>query len=188
VLSFFGLISGLLACISHIPYLIDILKGTTKPERASWLIWLVLGSISFFSQMAKGATDSLWLVGGDTLGTVLTFILAIKFGVGGLAKRDLVSLAFAFLGLVLWFFTKEPLTALIIVILVDFAGAILTVIKSYEDPGSETLATWVLCSIAGFFAVLSVGEFNLILLLYPLYLCFINGATAVVILVGKRKS
>lgn len=188
MLQTFGLIAGILAAVSHLPYFVDIIKGTTKPERASWLIWSVLGSIAFFSQLAKGATDSLWLNGGDTLGVVITFVLAIKFGVGGLVKRDIASLIFATFGLVLWFLTKEPLAALIIVILVDFAGAILTVIKSYEDPGSETLATWIICSIAGVFAVLSIGEFNLVLILYPLYICLINGATALAILVGKRKS
>ena len=60
---FLGLLSGVLSGGSYIPYLRDIFRHTTKPERASWLIWAVLGSIAFFSQLAEGATWSLWLTG-----------------------------------------------------------------------------------------------------------------------------
>ncbi len=182
-----GLVSGLLAIGSHLPYLRDILKGTTKPERASWFIWAVLGVIAFFSQLAEGATNSLWLNGLDTLGSLLIFLFSIKTGVGGLAKRDIASLIFAAVGLVLWFLTKEPLVALIIIVLIDFAGAILTILKAYEKPETETLSTWVIVAISGFIASLSVGETNFALLLYPIYIGSINGATAVAILLGRKR-
>lgn len=187
LLEILGIISGILAIIGHIPYIRDIILKRTKPERASWLIWSVLGGIAFFSQLAKGATNSLWL-GLDTVGVIVTVILSIKYGMGGFAKRDLFSLIFASIGIVLWFFTKEPIAALIIVILVDFAGAILTITKSYEHPETETLSTFVLCSIAGFFAVLAVGELNFPLLLYPFYIGVINGITALAIILSPRLS
>lgn len=188
MLQIFGIIAGLLAVICHIPYLIDIFKGTTKPERASWLIWSVLGTVAFFSQLAKGATDSLWLNGLDTLGSTVTFILAIKFGMGGLAKRDIASIIFAIGGMALWFVTKEPMVALIIVVLVDFAGSILTIIKAYETPETETLSTWIILFFSGMLAAVSVGELNFSLLLYPMYIGLINGATGVAILLGRRKA
>lgn len=188
MLQIFGLLSGILASISHIPYIIDIFKGTTKPERATWLIWSVLGVTAFFSQLSKGATNSLWLNGLDTGGAILTFILSIKFGMGGLAKRDIITLIFAFLGIVMWYFTKEPMAALIIVVLVDFAGSILTVTKAYEAPKTETLSTWIILFFSGMFAAISVGELNFSLLLYPIYIGLINGATGIAILLGRKKT
>ena len=45
MLQLFGLIAGDLVILANIPYMRDILRGKTKPERASWLIWFTLGVI-----------------------------------------------------------------------------------------------------------------------------------------------
>lgn len=187
ILQILGLTSGILGLVYCFPYIRDILLHKTKPERASWLIWSVLGSISFFSQLAKGATNSLWMTGADTLGVVVIFLLALKYGEGGLAPRDIKALIVASLGLVIWYFTKEPAFALFIVILVDGAGAILTILKAYEDPGSETMSAWFISGLSGFVAALSVGSLNWILLSYPLYIGIANWAVIVAMLLGKRE-
>lgn len=187
MLQVFGLLAGILAVTSHIPYFVDIIKGTTKPERASWLIWSILGSIAFFSQLAKGATNSLWLNGLDTFGTAIIFICSTKTGAGGLTKKDILSLIFALSGITLWFFTKEPMVALIIIIIVDFSGAVLTIAKAYESPETETLSTWFILLASGLLAAISVGELNFSLLLYPIYIGLINGATGLAILLGRKK-
>jgi hypothetical protein len=181
-----GLLSGILIVISYLPYIRDILLHKTKPERASWLIWAVLGSIAFFSQFAVGGSFSLILPASETLFTVLIFVLAIKYGVGGFTRRDIIALIAAAMGLILWYFTKQPLAALIITVIIDSIGAILTVIKSYHDPESETLISWVLVATAGILATFAVGKIDGSLLLYPLYIFAANAATAVAILIGRR--
>jgi len=186
-LQIFGFLAALLSIFAVLPYIRDIFKGKTKPERASWLIWTVLGSIAFFSQLAKGATNSLWMVGVSTLCVLIVSILSIKFGTGGFAKRDKISLTFAALGILLWFFTKEAAIALMITIFVDLMGSSLTIIKSYEDPESETISTWILAFISGIFAALSVGEWSFILLVYPLYIFLANLSVVVAILLGKKR-
>ena len=186
-LQIFGYFSALLSVIAVFPYIYDILKGKTKPERASWFIWTVLGSIAFFSQLEKGATNSLWMVGTSTLCVLIVSILSIKFGSGGFAKRDKISLLIATLGILLWFFTKEAAIALIITIFVDLVGSSLTIIKSYEDPESETISTWILAFISGIFAALSVGEWSFILLVYPLYIFLANFSVVIAITLGKRR-
>jgi hypothetical protein len=187
MLQVLGLLSGVLSGVSYLPYLRDIFRHTTKPERASWLIWSVLGSIAFFSQLAEGATWSLWLTGIDTLGVLLIFLLSIRFGVGGLTRRDIIALTAAGIGLILWYFTRHASIALLITMLIDAAGAYLTVVKAYEDPGSETLSTWVIVAIAGILGMLAVGQFNLILLSYPFYIFLANFAVAIAMLLGKSK-
>jgi len=187
MLQFLGVMSGVLGVVYCIPYVRDILLRKTKPERASWLIWIVLGGIAFFSQLAKGASNSLWMTGADTLGVAIIFVLSLRFGKGGLTKRDVKALLFAFLGLVLWYFTKEPAFALFIVILVDGAGAILTVLKAYKDPESETLSAWFLSGLSGFVAALAVGSFNWTLLAYPIYIGLANWSVIVAMMLGKKK-
>lgn len=179
-----GYLSGLLILISFAPYIRDIFLNKTKPERASWLIWAILGSISFFSQFAKGASYSLLLTGAQAVGDFFIFLLAIKYGLGGLLKRDIVALVGAIVGLSLWYITKEAATALFIVIFIDAMGAVLTVIKSYESPTTETISSWVFTCIAGFLACIAVGSLNFILLAFPAYICLASFAVLLAIKLG----
>lgn len=187
MVQFFGLGSGFLTGISYIPYIRDILLRKTKPERASWLIWSLLGGIAFFTQTAEGAGWSLWLTGIDTLGVFFIFLLSLKYGVGGWTRRDLFALFAAGAGLLLWFFTQQAFLALFIIIAVDAIGTSLTVIKTYKNPESETFSAWCIMAIAALLGVFSVGEFNPVLLSYPVYIVLANAAVILAIIVGRNK-
>ena len=173
--------------MSFLPYIRDIFKGKTKPERISWLIWAILGSISFFSQFAKGASYSLVLVGAQTFGDLFIFILAIKWGFGGFLKRDIFALVGAGIGLVLWYVTKEAAVALFVAIFIDAIGVVLTVIKSYEEPTTETISSWVLTLLAGVLACIAVGSFNLVLLAFPFYIFLASAAILIAIKLGFQR-
>ena len=183
----FGYLSGIFILLGSIPYIREILLGKAKPQRASWFIYSVLGSIAFFSQLAKGATFSLWLTGIDTFAVVVIFVLSLRYGVGGFSKKDAFALLIAAIGLVAWYYTKEAAIALYIVIGIDVIGTYLTVDKTYKDPMSETYSVWLFCSIAGVFAMLAVGSFNIVLLSYPFYIFLANAAVVTAIELGKRK-
>ncbi len=187
MLAIFGYISALLSILMVVPYIRDIFLLKTKPERASWFIWTVLGFIAFFSQLAKGATDSLWLTAGQTLAVLIIVILSIKYGAGGFTKRDIRALIAAGIGLILWYITNEAAWALFFVIAIDSIGTLLTAVKAYEDPESETFSTWIMSGTSGIFGALAVGVLNPVLLAYPLYLVVANYLIVVMILLGKRK-
>ena len=188
MLHVFGLLSGLLPLLGMFPYVRDILRHKTKPHRGSFLIWTVLGAIAFFSQLAKGATWSLFLPAADTVATCSIFGLSLWYGAGGLNKRDMGALLLAAVGLFLWYFTKQPLTALLVVIGVDAIGTVLTVIKTHREPHSETFSSWLLASLGGLFATLAVGKLSFALLVYPIYIFLANGAVDVTILLGRKST
>lgn len=183
----FGYISAALSILMVLPYIRDILMLKTKPERASWFIWTVLGLIAFFSQFAKGATGSLWLTAGQTLAVFIVLLFAIRYGVGGFAKRDKLALAAAGFGLILWYLTKEAYTALLMVIAIDAIGSMLTLLKAYEHPETETLSTWVMSGTSGVFGALAVGGIHWILLSYPLYIILANYSITAAILFGRKR-
>lgn len=187
MLQFFGLLSGILPMLGVIPYDRDIFKHKTKPHRGSFLIWSILGGIAFFTQFAKGATWSLFLPGADTVATLSIFILSLWYGVGGLNKRDVGGLLLAIAGLILWYFTKQPLTALLVAIGVDAVGTVLTVVKTYEDPHSETFSSWLLAALGGLFAVFAVGKLSFALLIYPAYIFLANISVNVTMLLRRGK-
>jgi len=180
-----GILSGILAGIAVIPYAFDTIKGRARPERASWFIWLILAVIAFSGQFAEGATNSLWLTGIDTAGVLLIFCLSIKHGTGGLTKRDGCALLAAGVGLILWYLTRHALIALGFVIAIDAIGTSLTVIKTYQDPSSETYLVWLLVSIAGVVAMFAVGNFYVGQLVYPFYIFLANFSVLIAIWAGK---
>lgn len=184
----FGYITAFLGIASVFPYIRDILRLKTKPQRVTWFIYTVLGSIAFFSQLAKGASNSLWLPGIITINVSIIFLLSLKYGVGGFSKKDYIVLFIAALGLVAWYFTKEAAIALYVVILIDAAGTYLTIEKAYKNPESETMILWIFSSLGGFFSFLAVGSLNIILISYPLFIFLMDGGVAVTILLGKRNA
>lgn len=187
MLQFFGFLSGILLVIGTIPYDRDIFKHKTKPHRGSFFIWSILGGIAFFTQLAKGATWSLFLPGTDTIATLSIFVLSIWYGIGGLNKRDIIGLACAAFGLVLWYFTKQPFAALLIAIAVDAVGTVLTLIKTWEEPHSETFSSWLLDALGGLFAALAVGKLSLVLLIYPIYIFIANASIDIVMFIRRPK-
>jgi hypothetical protein len=186
MLEFFGYTSGILMALSVIPYAKSILKGETKPQRVTWFIWSILILIAFFSQLAKGASWSLLLTAGDAIAILITFFLSIKFGVGGFRKIDILSMSGAVVSIILWYITSEPAIALFLIILIDIIGVNLTVVKTWENPETENWVAWAICGIGGFFGILAVGNFNFILLSYPIYICLANSTMALIVIFRKR--
>lgn len=172
----------------YFPYIRDILRKTTQPHRASWLIWSVLGLIAFFSQYAEGATDSLWMTGAQTLGTVVVLALSLKFGTEGFSALDRISLLAAIFGVVWWYFTRNAVYALLITIAVDVISAGLTAKKAYALPESETMSTWILSATSSVFGTLAVGSFNPVLMVYPFYVFLASSGVILAIIFGRRKA
>ncbi len=185
MLNLVGILAGFLALIQFVPYIRDILRRKTKPERASWVIWTALSGVIFASQAAKGGGASLWMSAAQGLGNLIILILAFKFGAGGFSRRDHTALALATIGLILWGVTKEPTVALVIAIAVDAIGATLTIIKAYHDPESETMSTWILSDLSGLFSALAVGEASFALLAYPIYVSIANTGVIGGMIIGK---
>lgn len=187
VLGGLGLLSGILSAACYVPYIKGILQRKVKPERASWLIWSVLTAIGFFSNLAIGATNSLWLPGIQGVGVIVVFLLSLWTGYGGLLKRDIIILFASGATLFIWHLTKQPLIAIYLTVLIDAMAGYLTIIKAYEEPDTETPITWTLSGLAGFFAVLSVGRLDPSLLAYPFYIFLVNGSVVAAIMLGRKR-
>lgn len=183
----FGVLIAVTLLIGIFPYIRDILKGTTKPERASWLIWTVLFAIAFFTQLAEGARWSLIMPGLNFFVVFFIFMLAVKFGSGGLLRRDVISLIVAGLSLVVWALTKQPLAALLIIIAIDGSAAYLTLYKSYLEPETETLFLWIMSVLSGVFTVLTVNHLRFDLLVYPIFITLADSSVVLAILLGRRR-
>jgi hypothetical protein len=176
-----GLLAGVMGVADTVPYIRNIVRGTTRPHRGTWLIWGVLAIVAFLSQRADGASWSLVMAAVQAALTGLIFLLSIRRGEGGLSRTDLAMIALGGVGVIGWLLVDEPVVATASVVAADLVGAAMMVPKTYRDPGSETLSTFALASLSGALAAGAVGTLDLSLLLYPAYFCLGNAAIAVLI-------
>jgi hypothetical protein len=183
----FGTAAGLLAACCVIPYLRDVAAGTTVPQRSSWLIYSTLATVSAISQMSAGASAGALLSAGSAVGFTAVFVVSIRHGVGGKSVHDVLAIAVAGIGLLLWYFTGDPLLALISVVVAEVAATALTVAKARNDPMSETLATWVMDGTAGLLSLAGVSELTPANVLYPIHHVLMNAAVAVAIVSSRGR-
>jgi len=184
---FFGISAGVLTFLAALTYIRDILSGKVQPQRTSFLIWTVLGLIAATSQFADGASWSLILPISDSAVVFCIFILAMRHGVGGWNFADRLSISSAGLGLVLWYITDQPVAALLITIMIDASATVLTLIKTWKEPASETILPWALAGASGLSAALAVCAFDITLLFYPLYI-FIANCSVVFVFIFRRST
>lgn len=181
-----GPIAGCLSVLAFVPYLADTVNRRTKPQRASWMIWSVLGSIALAGQIAEGASASLWFAGVQVSGTLAVFLLSIWLGSGGfLDRRNCAILGVACFGMALWCLTEDASYTLGITIGISLLGGAATVLKAFEAPDSETSLTWAASFVASGFAIVAIDEMSWVLLAYPVYLLTLNGAILTAIMLGR---
>lgn len=179
-----GVLAGLVGVFDTVPYLRDVMRGSTRPHRGTWLIWSALAVVVCLAQWADGASWSLIMLLTQAVLTTAVFAVAIVHGQGGTTIIELALIAAAAAGVTGWLLSGEPLVATVCVVAADLIAAAMMVPKTYHDPGSETLATFVYASIGGALAAGAVGvadNAGATLLLYPIYYCLANGAIAVLI-------
>lgn len=168
----FGVIALLLSVSANIPYVIEIVRGQAKPHRISWLIWTALGLVYFLSTILD--TGATLFTAGELIGPVIIFLLALKYGSGGNNKFDYISLLIAAVAFALLFILDGVLISLLLALFIDSIGIFLTIRKLREDPTSESRAFWIIGSISAIFALLSLEEFTLEALLFPIYVFVVS--------------
>src|SRR5262245_10334462 len=117
-----GVLAGVLTVVETIPYVRDVLRGSTRPHRGTWLIWSVLAIIAFLSQRADGATWSVVMVAVQAVLTSLIFVLAIRRGEGGVSPGELAMIGLAGVGVAGWLVADEPVVATACVVAADLIG------------------------------------------------------------------
>jgi hypothetical protein len=183
----FGVLAGLVGVADTVPYVRDTLRGTTRPHRGAWLIWSVLAIVVCRSQRADGAAWTLAMAGTQAVVTTFVFVLAIRWGEGGVTPAETATIALAGAGVAVWFVAEEPIIATAGVMVADLLAIAMMVPKVYRDPGSETLATYVLASVCGALAIGAVGAFDVSLLVYPAYYCLINAGISLLIVARRAR-
>lgn len=185
-----GIISGVFLIGGYIPYIYEVLKGTTTPNRASWFIWALSTAIILFGVKEAGTHEAIWVPIADALGCSVIFLFSLFWGVGGWSRTDKISLVICMASVGIFFVTGNAFVSLVMNLLIYVSGYIPTIQKAYQDPKSESFAAWTLFFVGVVLNLITVAigtDTGLAVWLYPIVLIATVGTLYVILLRGVRK-
>lgn len=172
--------------VSVIPYLLDVIKGKTKPRVVSWLIWGTLGLIAGAAAVAGGAIASAILSFTSVAAVMTVVVLGYKNSDKKFGKLDIFSLIGAGVGLLLWWLFNAPIVALFATVTIDIVGTLPTMWHAWQKPYEETVSAFFMGFLSATFlliAALSVHSIEAVLV--PLYIASSN-AVITTIIISRR--
>ncbi len=183
-----GIAAGVLSILGFVPYIITILQGKTRPNRATWWIWLILSIVISASNYFVGAGNTIWLPVCGGIAQFIIALLSLKYGEGGWSRFDRMCVLGVSISLVLWWQFNVPFITLLLNIVIDFLGALPTIKKSFLEPEKENLLTWSLYFVASLLNLLAIEHWNLKILAFPLYIFYVNATIVIFLLRPKFKA
>ena len=184
-----GIVSGLFLITGYLPYMYEVLKKKTVPNRMSWFIWSLSTATILFGVRTTGTTEAIWVPIADAVGCFLIFVLALRYGVGGASTTDRISLGICIASLLTWWLTGNAMLALIMNLCIYVSGYIPTIKKALENPQSESHTAWSLFFIGVVLNIITVAigtDTGLAIWLYPVTLVCVVG-TLLAILIFKSR-
>lgn len=171
---FLGIITVALSIIGHIPYILDIFKGKTKPHVFTWLIWSIVTTIAFIGQWTTGGGAGSWGTGMTVIITILITFLSFKYGSKDITTSDKFFFTGALISIIPWLITKDILLSVIIATLIDIFAYLPTIRKTLKNPETETLFTYIINVLRHGISITALQNYAITTYLYPSALLLMN--------------
>jgi len=174
-LDIFPLIGVLIGLIGGAGYTIDTLKGKTKPNRVSWLMWMIsplIASIAAFSAGVRWAAIPTFASSLVPLSVLIASFINKK-SYWKLETFDYFCGIFSVIGLILWYLIKQPEIAILFAILSDLMASAPTLIKIWHHPETESANAYIGGVIANATAFAVITSWSFAEVAFPTYLVVI---------------
>lgn len=163
-----SVIAVVLTFIAFVPYIVSIVRNTIKPHVFSWVIWGSTTFVVFLAQLKGGGGVGAWPIGISGIVTILIALLAyLKRGDITITRTDWLFFVLAMSSLPVWYFTSDPLWAVIILTAVDVLGFGPTVRKAYIHPHSESLVFFLLFIVRNLIVIAALETYSVTTVLFP---------------------
>ena len=163
-----SLIAIAITFAAFIPYIREIFRGSVKPHIFSWVIWGATTLMIFLAQLEDHGGVGTWPIGVSAGITIFIAYLAyMKRADVTITRTDWLFFAVALLSLPLWYWTSDPLWAVVLLTAIDVAGFGPTVRKAYQFPYSESLLFFALFTLRNLLVMLALENLSVTTLLFP---------------------
>lgn len=154
-----GGLSGLMLIVAYVLYFKQALKGESKPNPASWAIWLVAGLINAFTYftVVEGNMWQSFCVSMEAVGVVLVFFYALVRGkFSRVSAVEILCLLMAVGIGIFWQVTSDDRIANLLLQSIYVISFIPTVSALVAGRGKEHPASWSVAVLAYFLSTLSL--------------------------------
>lgn len=178
-------VSGVLFVLAFVPYIQSIVKGESKPSKATWLIWAGMDTVLFTGMLTKHTVNGQII--GAICGAWIVFAFTMKYGVPGWKRIDKICLGGTILAMLLWKISDNPVVGIVTSLGSGLLGSVPTFISAWEDPSRENKLAWTLYVISCVFAVLAIPRWTLADAGQPLVFAFIDTTVFLIIYLKPRR-
>jgi hypothetical protein len=164
VIQYLVLLGAVVSLIGISAYIKDTLRGKTKPNRVTWVLWSIAPLIATVAAISDGVRWAVLPVFMTGFGPLLVLIASFvnKKSYWKITKLDYFCGLLSVLALVFWAITKDPVIAIIFSIASDGFAALPTLIKSWKFPETETGIAYLVTifSASTSFAAIKIWTFS----------------------------
>ncbi len=183
-----GLLGALLVLVSGVPYMWALCRRKIEaPVYSSWAINVGLTALQLFSYKGVGAhlDTTLSLLVVNFMTGIVIFGLALRYGRWNWSLLDTIAVVGTCIGLMLWYVTSNPLTALMVSLGVDVVSTMPLIVKAWRKPKDEVLSTWGLATLGNASNMLALPGWSFGLASFPVVNTILNGAILLPLLLHR---
>lgn len=167
-------------------YVRDTLRGTTQPNRVTWLLWAIAPLLAAAVEFDEGV--GLRALATFVVGFMPLLVLAASFhnpaAVWKIGRLDYLCGALSVAGTIGWLVTRSGVIAIVVAIAADFLAGLPTLIKSWTNPESETVWSYVGAMTNAGILLLTVDQWHTNVVAFQLFIACV--ASVEVVLVGAK--
>ncbi len=160
--AFLAISSGIMQLGAHIPILMGIFKGRTKPSSTATGIWTFVSFALLASSYSTGVRTNLPFLIAGCLSTTTVFLLSLKYGYRRWSIIDPLCIILGAVSLIAWALTRQASYAVYLLTLLDWIAILPVIYKSWYDPKTENKLGWSINLIATILLVLSIRDWRLV--------------------------
>lgn len=161
-------IAMIITFVAFYPYLRGILQGSIKPHVFSWVIWATTTLVVFFAQMqSHGGVGALPIGLSGSITAVIAVLAYVKRADASITRLDWLFFISAMVSLPLWYFTSDPMWAVVVLTTVDILGFGPTLRRAYAAPHLESLIFFALFAVRNALVILALESYSVATVLFP---------------------
>lgn len=183
-----GGVAGILQLAGGVAYIVSMLRGTSRPNKVTQSLWLILIATQVSALVQAGPSWPLIMLSAALVNAFIIALLAfVGYGYTGHSTFDYACLVLAFLVGAIWQLTGSPQLAIGLSITVSVLAAAPAVYKTYRFPETESAAAWAVVAVAGILALVSTSRFDFANVAPALYQALENSTLTALAFFGQRR-
>jgi len=164
----YSVIAIVLTFIAFYPYIKLIIRGVVHPYVFSWIIWSSTTLVVFLAQLEEGGGVGAWPIGVSACITLLIAYLSyLKCKNISITRMDWLFFISAMSSLPFWYFTSDPLWAVVVLTIVDVLGFGPTYRKAYAFPHAESVVFYSIFGVRNILVIMALENYSMTTVLFP---------------------